>query len=59
VCAIGCAWTATSAPAQEAVGYISPSHPIQRGRAPGMQVKLIRDGNTTKEYAVIFGKLEL
>jgi predicted DNA-binding protein with PD1-like motif len=56
VCAMGCACTSTSAPAQEAVGYISPSHPIQRGRAPGTKVKLIRDDNKTKEYAVIFGK---
>jgi uncharacterized protein len=50
------AWTARSASRNEAVKYISPSHPIQLGRAPGMKVKLIRDGDKTKEYAVIFAK---
>jgi uncharacterized protein len=33
--------------------YISPSHPIPDGKAPGMKVQLIRAGDT-KEYAVIF-----
>lgn len=46
-----------AAPAQQApAGYISPSHPVQRGKAPGMKVQLIRDGDKSKEYAVIFAK---
>jgi predicted DNA-binding protein with PD1-like motif len=55
----GGAWTprASAAFAQEApTGYVSPSHPIQRGRAPGMKVKLISSANGTKQYAVIFAK---
>jgi len=36
-------------------GYISPSHPVQRGKAPGMKVQLISDGQI-KQYAVIFSK---
>ena len=43
-------------PQEPLAGYISPSHPVQRGRAPGMKVRLISDVNGTKEYAVIFGK---
>jgi predicted DNA-binding protein with PD1-like motif len=55
--ASGSAWTTTSAFAQEAPGrYISPSHPVQRGRAPEMKVRLIRGGEETQEYAVIFSK---
>jgi predicted DNA-binding protein with PD1-like motif len=56
VFATACAWATRSASTQEAATYISPSHPIQRGRAPGMKVKLISDGNKTKQYAVIFAK---
>jgi uncharacterized protein len=41
---------------QSPAGYISPSHPVQRGRAPGMKVQLIRDEDRMKEYAVIFSK---
>jgi uncharacterized protein len=35
--------------------YVLPSGAIQPGRAPGMKVQLIRDGDM-KEYAVIFAK---
>src|ERR1700746_2312841 len=35
--------------------YVSPSAPIERGRAPGMKGQLIADG-TTREYAGIFAK---
>jgi predicted DNA-binding protein with PD1-like motif len=44
-----------SASREEQSTYISPSHPIVRGKAPGMKVQLIRDGDA-KEYAVIFAK---
>ena len=47
--------TRKSASAQELSDYISPSAPIELGRAPRMKVQLIRDGDT-KEYAVIFSK---
>jgi len=47
--------TRKSAAPQELSTYISPSHPIEEGKAPGMKVKLIRDGDA-KEYAVIFAK---
>lgn len=40
---------------QAPADYISPSHPIGKGKAPGMKVQLIRDGDA-KEYAVIFAK---
>lgn len=36
--------------------YVAPSHAIPKGRAPRMQVQLLNHGETTKEYAVIFGK---
>src|SRR6478672_7449990 len=47
--------TRKSASAQDGSNYISPSHPIEHGKAPGMKVQLIRDGDA-KEYAVIFAK---
>jgi uncharacterized protein len=47
--------TRRSASAQEVSDYISPSHPIEQGKAPGMKVQLIRDGDA-KEYAVILAK---
>jgi hypothetical protein len=40
---------------QEQADYVSPSHPIEHGKAPGMKVRLICDGDA-KEYAVIFAK---
>jgi len=40
---------------EEQSNYISPSHPIEYGKALGMKVQLIRDGDA-KEYAVIFAK---
>jgi imidazolonepropionase-like amidohydrolase/predicted DNA-binding protein with PD1-like motif len=47
--------TDKSASREEQSNYISPSHPIEHGKAPGMKVQLIRDGDA-KEYAVIFAK---
>ena len=47
--------TRKSAAPQELSTYISPSHPIEEGKAPGMKVQLIRDGDA-KEFAVIFAK---
>jgi predicted DNA-binding protein with PD1-like motif len=47
--------TGKSASREEQSKYISPSHPIEHGKAPGMKVQLIRDGDV-KEYAVIFAK---
>ena len=44
-----------SASREEQSNYISSSHPIEYGKAPGMKVQLIRDGDAT-EYAVIFAK---
>jgi predicted DNA-binding protein with PD1-like motif len=44
-----------AAPAQQAMEQtISPSRPIPAGKAPGMQVKLLKDAPDEKEYAVIF-----
>lgn len=47
-----------NAPAQTAPSseYVSPSHPIELGRAPKMQVQLISSEGGHKEYEVIFGK---
>jgi len=42
-----------SAADESASDYMLPSGTIQPGRAPGMKVQLIRDGDA-KEYAVIF-----
>ena len=57
VLAAVCILTVSAAfPQEPPAGYISPSHPVQRGRAPGLKVRLIIDVNGTKEYAVIFGK---
>jgi uncharacterized protein len=36
--------------------YVAPEQAVPRGRAPGMQVKLLTQGEETKEFAVIFGK---
>jgi predicted DNA-binding protein with PD1-like motif len=47
--------TDKSASREEQSNYISLSHPIEYGKAPGMKVQLIRDGDA-KEYAVIFAK---
>lgn len=47
--------TDTSASREVQSNYISPSHPIEYGKAPGMKVRLIRDDDA-KEYAVIFAK---
>ncbi len=35
-------------------GYISPSRPVPVGHAPGMQSKLVREGNGEHVYAIIF-----
>ena len=34
--------------------YISPSRPVPVGKAPGMQVKLVKDTPEEKVYAVVF-----
>jgi uncharacterized protein len=34
--------------------YVSPSEAVPRGKAPKMQVQLLSEGETTKQYAVIF-----
>jgi uncharacterized protein len=34
--------------------YVSPLEAVPRGRAPKMQVQLLSQGETTKQYAVIF-----
>ncbi|MEO3405030.1 PPC domain-containing DNA-binding protein [Mucilaginibacter sp. CAU 1740] len=49
--AIICLLTGFKAQAQE---YASPVQPPQTGRSPGVQVKLISKGGTTKTYALIF-----
>ncbi len=36
--------------------FISPSRPVPTGKAPGMQVKLVKDTPGEKVYAVIFHK---
>jgi hypothetical protein len=36
--------------------YISPSRPVPTGKAPAMQVKLVRDTPEEKVYAVVFYK---
>jgi len=36
--------------------FISPSRPVPVGKAPGMQVKLVKDTPEEKVYAVIFHK---
>ena len=52
----GTAWMASPAGAQEArVTYLSPAESAQkRGSAPGMKVKLISNGEGSKQYVVIF-----
>jgi uncharacterized protein len=45
-----------NAGAQDDNQYVAPVHPIELGRAPKMQVKLISDEGSRKEYEVIFGK---
>jgi uncharacterized protein len=47
--------TQRSVSEQQLANYVSPSHPIEHGKAPGMKVQLICDGDA-KEYAVIFAK---
>jgi uncharacterized protein len=34
--------------------YVSPSEAVPKGKAPKMQVQLLSQGETTKQYAVIF-----
>lgn len=40
----------------QAGDLISPSRPVPTGKAPGMQVKLVKDSPEEKVYAVIFHK---
>jgi predicted DNA-binding protein with PD1-like motif len=57
VIATGSVWSSEVVFAQDTgVVYISPSHPVEKGRAPGMKVQLLSDGKQTQEYAVIFSK---
>ncbi len=37
-------------------GWVSPSHPIATGKAPGMKVQLLSSNGSEKTYAVIFSK---
>src|SRR5882672_1018587 len=34
--------------------YVAPADAVPRGKAPGMQVQLLSQGESTKRYAVIF-----
>jgi predicted DNA-binding protein with PD1-like motif len=36
--------------------FVSPSHPIETGKAPGMKVQLLSENGKQKTYAVIFSK---
>jgi predicted DNA-binding protein with PD1-like motif len=45
---------AASAAAQDV--WISPSHPIATGKAPGMKVQLLSENGRQKTYAVIFSR---
>jgi len=36
--------------------YLSPSHPVETGKAPGMKVQLLSENGKQKTYAVIFYK---
>jgi predicted DNA-binding protein with PD1-like motif len=48
------ATTTTVYPQQTASEYVSPSEAVPRGKAPKMQVQLLSQGESTKQYAVIF-----
>jgi predicted DNA-binding protein with PD1-like motif len=49
--------TATASMAQDTASeYIAPSQAIPTGKAPGMKVQLLSNGEQLKEYAVIFGE---
>src|ERR1700761_1726512 len=53
VCAIAAMTNSSCAQSQDDL-YISPSSPVPTGKAPGMQVKQIKDTPEEKVYAVIF-----
>jgi len=55
VCGLGMVLT-LSVKAQLPTDMISPSQPIPTGKAPNMQVKLVKDTPDEKVYAVIFLK---
>jgi uncharacterized protein len=59
-CALGflflCAGMGTASGQEAASDYVSPSQAVPKGKAPAMQVQLLRRGERTKEYAVIFGE---
>jgi predicted DNA-binding protein with PD1-like motif len=40
-----------TASAQE---YVSPTNPVQRGRSPGVKVKLLSDSGATRTYILVF-----
>jgi predicted DNA-binding protein with PD1-like motif len=48
--------TQSSASQQTPEGMISPARPVAKGMAPGMQSKLVRQGDGERVYAVIFSK---
>ena len=49
--------TATASTAQDSSSeYVAPSQAIPTGKAPGMKVKLLSNGEQLKEYAVIFAE---
>ena len=49
--------TATPSMAQEtSADYIAPSQAIPTGKAPGMKVQMLSNGDQLKEYAVIFAE---
>jgi predicted DNA-binding protein with PD1-like motif len=41
---------------EQSAAYVSPAAKVELGKAPGMQVKLLNEGNGSKVYAVIFKK---
>jgi predicted DNA-binding protein with PD1-like motif len=42
--------------ATKAIEYQSPNTPVEQGKAPGLQTKLLSDVNGVKTYALIFAK---
>ncbi|MDF2431722.1 MAG: uncharacterized protein JWP44_1353 [Mucilaginibacter sp.] len=47
------AFSVIKAQAQE---YVSPTKPVQKGRSPGVKVKLISGDGSTKTYVLVFAK---
>jgi predicted DNA-binding protein with PD1-like motif len=53
---MGCCGACLVAIGQAGDGLISPSRPVPTGKAPGMQIKLLKDSPEEKVYTVIFHK---